>query len=348
MKTLSRTSNNINIATFWENFNLDKYDFSPEYQREGNVWSEVDKAYLIDTILKNFPMPPIFLHQHIDNDTGKTVYDVVDGKQRLSAIISFLQNEISVPEDFASDGFGDSKLEGMFFKDFDNEELSEWKRNVWKYEITIEYIETEDPAVVNHIFDRLNRNGEPLTQQELRKAKYGSSLFYKAVAELSSLPVFTDIVKNLKSNRLEHHEFISDLLLLVEEDKVIAGDRPLEIDASYERYSKTEEEELEKVSENFLEVSKVFKTFNLKFDNYRLYGVSHIYGLWGLAWKLWKENIQVVNIDEKITEFYKTYELKNGENELIENYRMTMKSGTKNGASRRRRIEALFSYVTNA
>lgn len=348
MKTLNRTSNNINIATFWENFNLDKYEFSPEYQREGNVWSEIDKAYLIDTILKNFPMPPIFLHQHIDNDTGKTVYDVVDGKQRLSAIISFLQNEISVPEDFASDGFGDSKLEGMLFKDFDSEELPEWKRNVWKYEITIEYIETEDPAVVNHIFDRLNRNGEPLTQQELRKAKYGNSLFYKAIAELSSLPVFADIVKNLKSNRLEHHEFISELLLLVEEDKVIAGDRPLEVDASYDKYSKSEAEDLEKVSEKFLEVSVIFTTFNLKFDNYRLYGVSHIYGLWGLAWNLWKEGIQVVDIDEKITDFYKIYELKNGENELVEKYRMTMKSGTKNGASRRRRIEALFSYVTNA
>ncbi len=70
--------------------------------------------------------------------------------------------------------------------------------------------------------------------------------------------------------------------------------------------------------------------------------------MWGLAWNLWKEGIQVVDIDEKITDFYKIYELKNGENELVEKYRTTMKSGTKNGASRRRRIEALFSYVTNA
>ena len=86
MNILNRTSNNINIATFWENYNLKKYNFSPEYQRKGDVWSESDKSYLIDTILKNFPMPPIFLHQLIDNDTGKTIYDVIDGNLTESRI----------------------------------------------------------------------------------------------------------------------------------------------------------------------------------------------------------------------------------------------------------------------
>ena len=56
MKVLERNSNNINIATFWENCQLGKYNFDPDYQRPSDVWSDSKKSFLIDTILKNFPM----------------------------------------------------------------------------------------------------------------------------------------------------------------------------------------------------------------------------------------------------------------------------------------------------
>jgi hypothetical protein len=345
MMILNRSSNSINIATFWENFNLNKYNFSPVYQREGDVWNETEKSYLIDTILKNFPMPPIFLHQHIDNDTGKTVYDVVDGKQRLSAITSFLKNKISIPENFAEDKFGDEKLSGLYFRDFDAPELSDWKKLFWKYEITIEYIETDDINIVNHIFDRLNRNGQPLTNQELRKAQYGNTLFYKTITELSEMSVFLNIVSKLQSNRLEHHEFITELLFLISEDKILAGDKPSEIDNLYKTYSEYDLSSITNFKNNFLSVTKIFDLFHLNFDEYRFYGVSHIYGLWGLAWKLWKEKCEVSDIDKKLEEFYNLYKQKS-DNEFIKSYRITMSAGTKGAARRSKRIESLYDFVT--
>ncbi|MGL4782468.1 MAG: DUF262 domain-containing protein [Aeromonas hydrophila] len=345
MKILNRASNNINIATFWENYNLKKYNFDPSYQREGDVWSEPDKSYLIDTILKNFPMPPIFLHQHIATDTGKTIYDVIDGKQRLTAIISFLNNQISVPEDFSSDGFGDTRLEGVYFKDFDNPELIEWKKNLWKYEITIEYVETDDTSVVNHIFDRLNRNGEPLTKQELRKAKYGSSSFYKIVAEYSESDIFKNTKERLRSNRLEHHEFVSELIFLISEDRIIAGDNPIELDTLYNTLSEKSDEELKPIKSTFTAVEEIFKSFNIDFDDKRLYGVSHTYGLWGLAWRLYKESKNIDNIGVFLQSFYTAYTIKE-KNEIVEIYRQTMSAGTKSIARRTRRIDALYDYVT--
>lgn len=47
------------------------------------------------------------------------------------------------------------------------------------------------------ISDRLNRNGEPLTYQELRKAKYGNTQFYALIVELSQLPVFSKIIAKI-------------------------------------------------------------------------------------------------------------------------------------------------------
>jgi len=348
MTILNRTSNNINIATFWENYNLKKYNLSPNYQREGDVWSESDKCYLIDTILKNFPMPPVFLHQHIDTGSGKTIYDVIDGKQRLGAIISFLQNKISVPEDFSEDGFGDPQLRGIFFEELDDVNLSEWKKSLWKYEITIEYIETDDIGVVNHIFDRLNRNGEPLTHQELRKARFGTSDFYNFISDFSEHNVFTDITAKLKSNRLENHEFISELIFLVSESKVMSGDRPQDIDGLYQQYSEKSFIELDAVKKKFLDVENTFDTFKINFVDSRFYGVSHIFGLWGLAWQLNSEGKKIDNIQELISEFFDIYKRRDNSSSTIESYRKTMSAGTKGATRRARRIKALYEYVTQA
>lgn len=346
MNILNRTSNNINLATFWENYNLQKYNFDPDYQREGDVWSESDKSYLIDTIMKNFPMPPIFLHQHIDDDTGKTIYDVIDGKQRLSAIIDFLKNNICIPEDFSNDGFGTPELEEARFEDLSRPEFAIWKKNLWKYEITIEYVETDDQEVVNHIFDRLNRNGEALTNQELRKAKYGNTYFYKSISELSELNCFVNFVKHLKSNRLEHHEFISELFFLVSEGKVIAGDRPTEIDKYYDQYSIKNDQEIDALVDKFKATARQFEEFHLRFDDKKLLGVSHIYGLFGLAWKLETENIEIENLPEKLSNFYKSYKVKNTTEQIIEEYRVTMSAGTKGASRRRSRIDTLYRYIS--
>lgn len=94
---LNRESTRITISEFYERNQLNKYNFDPKYQRRSDVWSEEKQSFLIDSILKNYPMPPIFLHQVIESDTGATKYNVIDGKQRLSTILRFINNEIALP-----------------------------------------------------------------------------------------------------------------------------------------------------------------------------------------------------------------------------------------------------------
>ncbi|WP_286841123.1 MULTISPECIES: DUF262 domain-containing protein [Sphingobacterium] len=347
MNILSRNSTTINIANFWENFQLEKYNFSPSYQRKGDVWSVSKKSFLIDTILKNFPIPPIFLHQHIEEETGKTMYDVIDGKQRLSAILSFIKNEIRTPEDFHSDGFGIEELSNISFKDLDSTNLSEWKKSFWRYDITIEYIDTNQVDVVNNIFDRLNRNGEPLTKQELRNAKYNSNDFYKLIKKLSKNQVIKPVLDKLQCNRLEDEEYVTELLITTITQDVIAGDKPEFIDAQIEHFSNSTPNDLSEYERKFTEDTNFINNLNLNLTEFKIDGVSHFYALWGFAIEKLKESnfdqIDFNTLKNKLEEFYTKY-LNKSEEELIKQYRITMSAGTKSAGRRRKRIECLLEY----
>lgn len=344
MKVLERNSNNINIATFWENYQLGKYNFEPDYQRPSDVWSYSKKSFLIDTILKNFPMPPIFLHQHIDTETGKTIYDVIDGKQRLTTIISFIKNEVSIPDDFSNDTYGDEVLNGLLFKDFDEKGLSEWKKVFWKYELTIEYVDTDQIDIVNNIFDRLNRNGEPLTNQELRNAKYHNSNFYQLIERCSNIDFWQYPLSKLERNRLEHHEFISELLFVILENQLFASDRTEIIDDLFSKYATSNFENTEDVFNEFERITEIIQTFNLDLEKYRIFGVSHMYGLFGLAWHMYENGIQIPDIDTQLDSFY-TYLREKNENPYTTDYQISMNAGTKSRARRIRRINALLEYL---
>ena len=62
-------------------------NLSPGFQRK-SVWTPKDRSKLIESILRNYPLPAIFLYHREEN--GKIIYDVIDGKQRLETILYFI------------------------------------------------------------------------------------------------------------------------------------------------------------------------------------------------------------------------------------------------------------------
>jgi len=68
----------------------------PEYQREPNVWALVAKQRLVDSMLRQFDIAPLYLY---DNEDGS--YDCIDGRQRIGAILAFLGKNV----DDADNGF---------------------------------------------------------------------------------------------------------------------------------------------------------------------------------------------------------------------------------------------------
>src|SRR4051794_26478719 len=76
------------ISDFLEWHKENKLVLNPTFQR-GSVWPPAARSYLIDTILRELPMPKIYFRTTVDLLTKRTVREVVDGQQRLRAIIEF-------------------------------------------------------------------------------------------------------------------------------------------------------------------------------------------------------------------------------------------------------------------
>src|SRR5439155_10169034 len=78
------TKSILDLKSLYEN---DHLNLEPGFQRQ-SVWTERDRAKLIDSILRNYPLPAIFLYKR--EEDGNLVFDVIDGKQRLESIFMFM------------------------------------------------------------------------------------------------------------------------------------------------------------------------------------------------------------------------------------------------------------------
>ena len=77
--------------------NFPRVDF-PEYQREPNLWSLIEKQRLIDSMIRRFDIASLYFYRH-----GDGAIDCVDGRQRIGAIMSFL-GEITRPMQISDSG----------------------------------------------------------------------------------------------------------------------------------------------------------------------------------------------------------------------------------------------------
>ncbi|MFD1550752.1 hypothetical protein DNU06_05880 [Putridiphycobacter roseus] len=157
-------------------------NIQPEYQRR-RVWDIKRKSQFIESLLMNVPIPPIFL---LEWEYGR--YEVMDGQQRLDAIISFYSNE------FKLTGMKYwTELNGLSYNQF----LPLVRRALDRRRISATTIMTE--SVVDDddkldlrrlVFERLNTGGMKLNSQEIRNCIY-SGQFNDLIVDLSGNEIFT-------------------------------------------------------------------------------------------------------------------------------------------------------------
>lgn len=128
----------------------------PDFQRE-LVWSPRQKSELIESVIMGIPLPAFYVKE---DENG--VYIVVDGKQRFNTLFEFIDGKFKLSKlNILSD------YEGKFF---DN--LSPLDQNkIEDYTLNIHVIKapTSDQVTFD-LFDRVNRGGTRINNQEMRNA----------------------------------------------------------------------------------------------------------------------------------------------------------------------------------
>lgn len=150
-----------------------------QYQRK-LVWTVVEKQRLIDSLLKDYPLP-LFLLAEKPSDSpdakeDEKIYEVIDGMQRLNAIFSFIENgylyenkcfdvkEFARARQLAEKGAFSSFPEEVARLD------AKACANLLDYQLAITIFPGEVDARITDVFGRINSSGKLLSDQERRQA----------------------------------------------------------------------------------------------------------------------------------------------------------------------------------
>ena len=91
---LFQTNRPCDVVIHWQREGVLLLD--PPYQR-GDVWGPVRQRNLIRSILLGIPIPSVIINDRGGNFGEDYSYAVIDGKQRITAILKFLNSELFVP-----------------------------------------------------------------------------------------------------------------------------------------------------------------------------------------------------------------------------------------------------------
>ena len=222
---MARTLTTQDVTWFLDLQEKGQLNLDPPYQRR-SVWSPRDKRFFIDTIMNDYPAPPVFLHKVLD-ENGRSTYHVVDGKQRLETIIDFTQNRVRVPDDFIDIG-----LQKKRWRDLDRSA----KEKFWNYAIIVEMLPDVSDSAIRNIFERINRNSRKLTPQEMRHAKY-DGWFINFVEKESEKLEWRNfgVVTTARIKRMIDVQFISELCAVMLKGSIVGFDQDM-LDDIYAEY----------------------------------------------------------------------------------------------------------------
>ena len=193
----------------------DEINVSPDYQRQGGIWTLEKKRLLIDSILNDYDIPKIYFHAlsaNVFSRTGKR-FAVIDGRQRLEAIWDFLDDRFTLAPDFEYQRDPDIDLTNLSYADIARSHPKiRVKFDSFVLPVVTVAIEGEDLELIEDMFSRLNE-AVPLNAAEKRNAIGGRLV--SVISEISQHRFFTDNVR-FGNNRFQHKE-VAARFLLVEE-----------------------------------------------------------------------------------------------------------------------------------
>lgn len=174
-----------NIERVYEQYKLDLYVVNRRYQRK-LVWTVEEKRSFLDSISRGYPVPLVLLAE--TEFSGETRLEIIDGMQRLNAVVSFIEQE------FDLDGFYfdlETMVQSKLYLD-DGLLVQKTPKldrrictKIATYILPLSVYMNENSKEIDETFRRINSGGRHLSRQELRQAGCTTN-FSTVVRKLSS------------------------------------------------------------------------------------------------------------------------------------------------------------------
>lgn len=221
----------------------------PEFQRN-LVWNARHKESFIDTILCGYPFPEIYIAQSgVNLDTLATQQVIVDGQQRLSSIMEYVDGKASFCH----------KIQKFA-------ELPDEKKIAFlNYDVVVRDLKDASSEVIKEIFRRINQTKYNLSPIEIQHAIYDGEFISTANDILNNfdkdkLPIFNE----MDTARMSDLNFILLIMATIEEGGYFSGNSLTEAKIiSYNDYYPNKDSIKEKITSI---INKII-TLNLAVDS---------------------------------------------------------------------------------
>lgn len=204
----------MNIYNLMERLENKEIDLTPDFQRNGNLWSLEQQSRLIESLMLKIPIPTFYF-----NAADEDKWMVIDGLQRLSAFQNFLvgnenENGERILECFV----------GMqYMRDFNGITFAElprqYMRRIKETPIVAYTVERGTPdGIVYNIFQRINTGGLELKAQEIRQALYvgKATALIQKLAESKEFLAATQYA--IPTERMADREYVNRFIAFTELD----------------------------------------------------------------------------------------------------------------------------------
>lgn len=212
MKQIPSSPSNKKISDLYGMINRKELILQPEFQRK-LVWSSTHKEAFIDTILKGMPFPEIYIAQTgIDLDTMQTQQVVVDGQQRLSTIVSYIDNS----------GFCRNIKK---FSELSNEE----KKDFLGYDVVVRDLKDASSDTIKEVFRRINLTKYSLEQIEIDNAIYDGDFISAGKEVLNTINIDAfELFSERELSRMADLNYVLLLIATLVEGGYFSGSKQME------------------------------------------------------------------------------------------------------------------------
>lgn len=134
---------------------------TPKFQRRG-VWTPGARSFFIDTLLRDMPIPPVYIRTMQSPHRDRIIREVIDGQQRISAVLAFIDGEYRLSRSLRAPWAS---------KSYASLSAAEQDR-IQAYPFSAEVFAGISDLEVLEIFSRLNTYSVKLNAQELRNGRF--------------------------------------------------------------------------------------------------------------------------------------------------------------------------------